>query len=196
MNTGSLKRYIEKVIDDATKSCGRENDVLYQAMIIDNNLLFAVKTKYKLVRLVIERRLLRNLTKNFGLSLHVIYPDPMKENYDAWMAAKFDIFESISTPDSHYSIMKWNVFGKDCLIRTFDFTSGYLNPIASKATSIGDYDGKTHLKMMKEHGYDFEKVYDRPCPYADSWETYCKAYEEAYGKPVMKAEDYETIRNF
>lgn len=188
-NIDELKKHIDDIINESVSKARRENDVKYKAIIIDNNFLFAIKTKYKLVRIKIERRLLKSLPINFGLSVHVVYPDPMKDDYDVWMASKFNLFEIGNIIDTHYSIMKWNVFGKDYVIRTFQFGSKYLNPVALKATSIDDYDGKSHLDLMIKNGYDYRKRYNHP------WEVYSEAYEKAYEKPVMKAEDYETISN-
>lgn len=65
-----IRKYIEKVIDDACKSENRQNDVTFDAFIIDStDILVILHCKYMRVTRRVRYRLERNILRNFGLHL-------------------------------------------------------------------------------------------------------------------------------
>lgn len=159
-----LKHYIDMVIEDACKAENRNNDVKYQYCIIQNNLVLVLRTHYRRVLSRIEYRLKRNVTKNFGLI------------YDR----NFDIYDGI---DFNYSIAEWNVFGKNMTVRTYPRNPRcyeLLNPLAVEA---GCY--SLHVERLKLLDPNYTKM---------TWNQYCSAYEQLYGKPVYCIE--ETVKNY
>ena len=174
MDVNKLKQYIDRVIDEACKSEGRENKVRYQACLIDNNLIFAFKCRYIRVRKKIEYRLLKNLKKNFGLDFSLVMSDPLHERPDVLEATKFDLFPISCGVDPNYSVAEWTVFGKKYLIRSFE--RKHLNPFVRNDSGREGF--RKHLQAMKDHGYDYREKH--------SWSDYEQAYEAAYGEPVVK----------
>ncbi len=165
INEERLQEYIEKVISDACSSEKRPNDVKYQYRLIGNNLLFAIRSNYRKVRVRAEYRLLKNLPKNFGLSFHLVSPDPAHENDACRYAAKFDLFPLSQGVDPNHSVDNWEVFGRQYTIRAYP--SVY--PLER---------GLSHLQRLKACGFDYETDWD--------WETFLRAFIAAYDRGPLQ----------
>lgn len=166
-NEKRLQEYIEKVISDACISENRPNDVKYEYRIIGDNLLFAIRSNYRKVRVRVEYRLLKNLPKNFHLKFHLVLPDAMHENEACCDAAAFDLYLQDEGVDPNYSVDAWEVFGRKYTIRTF----------SSSYSPEGD-DVKGYLNKLKECGYDYEKD--------SGWDVFLKAFITAYGMAPLQ----------
>ncbi|MCM1215390.1 MAG: hypothetical protein NC548_12830 [Lachnospiraceae bacterium] len=160
------KKYIDKVIQESCASEKRENDVEYDILIVDDDLLFAIKSKYQRVRRRIYYRLRNNLYKNFGLHFHLVMPSSSAEDYDSFMACKYIIYDKISP---NHTFMFWDLFGKKYAV-----ASVYgIRP--------EDELGICHLTVMKSQGYDYCEDHD-----TENWKKYIDAYKAAYGEEPIE----------
>ncbi len=119
-------------LSESAKAENRPNDVQYQYIIIGNDLLFVIKSKYQKVRRRIEYRLLHNLERNFGLRFNLI--DGVFSN------SKYGIYEGI---DPNRSFMEWDCFKQKVIIF-------YCNGIRPDGELCGSY-----LKDLKKNGFDY-----------------------------------------
>lgn len=168
VNEKDLKRYIEKVISEAAVAENRENDVQYQYLIIDNDLLFAVKSKYRRILRKIGFRLFKNLERNFGLHFNFVYSNLFVEFGECFRSSVYSICDQKSAGiDPNHSFVEW-----DCLGRKVTIT--YAHGIRPKAEL-----GLPHLMKLKVCGYNYETdMWD--------WNTFKTAYEKAYGETPME----------
>jgi len=167
-NEKQITSYIEKVISEAAAAENHENDVQYQYLLIDNDLLFAIKSKYQRVRRRIEYRLLHNLERNFGLCFNLVYPDKPFENIDCFKASHYSIYDQTNGITPNNSFMEWTCFGRKVTV-----TSVYgIRPDNEL--------GMAHLNRLKENGYDFTVGSSE-----QKWELFKEAYERAYGETPM-----------
>lgn len=159
VNEFALLYYIDKVISESTKAENRPNDVRYQYIIIGNDLLFVIKSKYQKIRRRIEYRLLHNLERNFGLRFNLID--------SAFSNSKYGIYEGI---DPNRSFMEWNCFKQEVTIF-------YCNGIRPNGEL-----GRPHLELLKENGFDYSS--DKNWNLFE--EAYEKAYGELPIMAVLK----------
>lgn len=165
VNELKLYSYIEKVINEAALTEQRPNDVQYQFLIIENDLLFAIKSNYQRVRRRIEYRLLNNLKRNFGLRFNLVYPDSLSENHDCFRESAYRAYDSGNCIDANNAFMEWNCFGHNMII-----TSCY-------GLRSHNELGLPHLNKLLEFGYDYTKSSDNK-----NWTKFETAYEQAYGE--------------
>lgn len=151
-----LDIYINKCIEDACKAEKRENDVKFQYMIIGKELIFGIKSKYMRVRRRIEYRLLRNLKKNFGYTLNLVYPFSIQET--GLLDSMFEIFETDYIPFSH-AICKWTLFDKEYYV------------IYCLGNRPNDELGIQHIKKLEENGFNYPN---------GNWEEFSDAFFKAY----------------
>lgn len=177
VNEQALRRYIEKCITDACQTCERESDVEYDYRIIDKYLLFAIKTKYRRVRVRILYRLLHNLPKNFGLEFQAVHPWIMHESPECWDSLLFDVSGDILNVRN--SIGYWSIFGIPCAI-CFRYES--LHRVCP--TDISD---SAYCDLLRANGYvcDDEDQSANSQPWAktfeEDWVRYKLAFKEAFG---------------
>lgn len=106
-NTRNLRAYIEKVISDACKSESRQNDVTFDAFVIDDTALFLLlHCKYLRVQRRVYYRILNNIPKHFGLSLAYFYgmvdiPHPDYVVSDEYVEAGYTVAD-IKVGNKHY----------------------------------------------------------------------------------------------
>lgn len=177
---GKLQDYINRCAKDACVSENREYDVQMQWRIIGNDLLFAIKSKYKRVRNRIEYRLLNNIKKNFGLDFHLVYPtngplehvgcyqDSLYYLDGEWIGIDFDLevfndsddrdHEPYPSPSYANIIDKWIVFGKEYVI-------------ATHYTNNSEETYKIFCNKIFDHGYRT----------GNSFDDFVNAYKSAYG---------------
>lgn len=157
-----LDAYINKCIDDACTKEKRDNDVKFQYMIINKELIFGIKSKYQKVRRRVEYRLLKNLKKNFGYNFNIVYPDSMKETGSE--DSEFIIIDISSSVPVNHVISTWNLFGKDYYLE-------YIHGNRPKSEL-----GSGHINKLEENGYDYP---------SGGWDNYCDAFTKAYGMNPM-----------
>lgn len=157
-----IDQMVKTAICVGCKRENRPNDVQYEYYIIGNNILFAIKSKYMRVRKYIEGRMLNDLKKK-GITFHLVYPDPMHENFVCWKASKFDLYETNNGVDPNHSFDIWRPFnGKyEYTIRCYHG----IRPI--------EEDPRVHLNRLKEFGFDYEVDKE--------WDKFEQAYKDAYG---------------
>lgn len=157
-----IDQMVKTAIYVGCKRENRPNDVQYEYYIIGSNVLFAIKSKYMRVRKYVEGRMLNDLKKR-GITFHLVYPDPMHENYACWNVARFDLFGIDNGVDPNHSFDIWQPFnGK------YKYTIRYLGGIRPREEGA-----KIHLNKLKESGFDYETDMD--------WDKFRQAYENAYG---------------
>ncbi len=165
MDTKSLERYINKVVEEACAAEGRKNDVRYEYKIIENILVFAIKSQYIRVRRRIEYRLMRNLKKNFGLEFNLVYPNPMHEGVEGlWEGAIIDTFPWSQGVDPNNSFMRIIIFGKQYTLRS----------VYGIYEHEEEYNAVPYLNELKKHGYDYEQN--------QSWSVFEDAFKQAFNK--------------
>lgn len=165
-----VEKYLNTVIEDSAKSEQRPNDVRFEYLIVDDNLLFAMKSGFQRVMYRISYRLSHNLFKNFGVHFNLIYP---------WGYSWHDVstepgsicneLDGYGNPvgdiDPNHSFMTWEFFGKKVTIR-----SVYgIRPDAELGTP--------HLEKLAACGYDYDGT--------QLWEDFERAYNAAYGESLL-----------
>ena len=167
-----LKNYIEKVIADSCKTENRVDDVDYQYCIIQNTIVFCIKTKYQRLSRRIIYRLSKNTERNFGLKFSLVYPDILEFSNGFGI----DVTESECYFDINHTFTRWNVFGNNAYLSTYPANPNYaelLNP---------NYDIKGQ-EMMSSHVEEILKIY--PDYYGKmTWDEYVDIYKEMYGKDI------------
>ena len=121
INKAKLRKYIEKVIDDACKAEERPNDVQFEAYVIDkSSLLLVINTKFMRVKRRIYYRISHNIQRHFGLTMVSIYkvievqhPDFIME--DDRVDAGYTVCD-IKTNKGHYFIWASAIGNKSHLI--------------------------------------------------------------------------------
>lgn len=161
-----IKKYIDLCIEQSCEAEGRENDVRYWYKIINDELLFFIRTKYNRVKRRIIHRMLRNLPKNFGLTFTLVYPYAVKEGMEYLEKRVYDIMSIDTGIDPNYAIDLWKIDGQGWVIR-----SAYGNH-----PDDGELNAMKHLNALKEHGYDYMKIEDRK-----DWKKFYDAFFAVYG---------------
>lgn len=160
-----IESYIRKVVADACATQNRSaNEVEWQYMLIENDLLFVIKCPYEKVVRTVAYRLHKNMERNCRVKFHFVNNNAMRVCYDAWNAAEYRLL--LEDIDPNYSIAEWVVFGKKYTVEAFE------------KFDIGDQSAPEHLAKLKEAGYDYTDD-------SASWETFEAAYKAVYGKTPM-----------
>lgn len=162
----NLGKYISICIAQSfTAEKRKQTDVRYHYRIIENEVLFTIKTQYERVKRRVIWRLLNNLPKQFGLKLCLCIPDPYRCGVPETQKCGYDVISIHTGIDANYSIDLWSIDGKVYTIR-------------SKKGNI-EKGGTRHLERLKEHGYDY--VEDR-----GDWNKFLLAFQSAYGMTPMQ----------
>lgn len=176
VNEQALRKYIEKVIDDAHVTCERENTAKYDFRIIGKYLLFALDCKYRKVRVRIFHRLHKNLPKNFFLNFQLIVPYPLRESDECYDASLFVVCSDILTVRD--SIGYWNIFGTPYAIY-FRYDSLY-------HVWPDDISRSAYYDTLHANGYGYDEdqsTNDQPWAktFEEDWVRYKLAFKEAFG---------------
>lgn len=173
VDEAALRRYIEKVIDDAHVTCERENTAKYDFRIIGKYLLFALDCKYRRVRVRIFHRLFINLPKNFYLNFQLVWPYSMRESDECWHAVKFDVSGDID--DMYNAIGYWCIFGTPYIIR-------FLRTVRIWPT---DFTNDDYVEVLRANGYSGEHAFSSKN--GISWEEYFRNQYRRYASAFDKS---------
>lgn len=156
--------YIKLVIKQSCEAEGKKNDVRMWYRLMDDEVLFAIKTGHPRVMQRILYRLKYNLPKKFNLKLCIVIPD--HPTNPLWDDQSFDIYSMDQGVDPNHSICTWRIDNKLYTIRSFFGIHGLV--------------GEPHLIKLKEHGYDYiENKKD--------WKIFSDAFVAAYGVTPLEA---------
>ena len=174
-NLQGLKEYISKVCKDACISEQRPIHVDYQYAIVEDKLIFAVRTKYQRVTRRINYRLDNNIGKNFGLvfcNVEDIY-------------SKIDFVSECIDPN--FSFASWVLFGKWGTLRCGE--DSILNPHLH--ISCHEYGEKNKYQRLCEAGYCPNLNYGENT--AEEWKEFCDYHERVFGDRPYEVKDTVSV---